>query len=140
MVKKSRRGPKSRSSQYRGVTFYRRTGRWESHICGFDTAHVVARAYDRAAIKFRGVAKDGVSEIFALGIAIGSLAPEVNRPSGVEKLVFIERDDFVWGYMTSSYASLLSLELAMCLSLSALMWAFEANRVCWLVARCYSVV
>ena len=29
---KSRRGPQSRSSQYRGVTFYRRTGRWESHI------------------------------------------------------------------------------------------------------------
>jgi hypothetical protein len=30
--RKSRRGPRSRSSQYRGVTFYRRTGRWESHI------------------------------------------------------------------------------------------------------------
>ncbi|OMP01956.1 hypothetical protein COLO4_11450 [Corchorus olitorius] len=47
-MKKSRRGPRSRSSQYRGVTFYRRTGRWESHIC----------AYDRAAIKFRGVEAD----------------------------------------------------------------------------------
>ena len=32
MVKKGRRGPRSRSSHYRGVTFYRRTGRWESHI------------------------------------------------------------------------------------------------------------
>lgn len=31
-MKKSRRGPRSRSSQYRGVTYYRRTGRWESHI------------------------------------------------------------------------------------------------------------
>ena len=31
-AKKSRRGPRSRSSQFRGVTFYRRTGRWESHI------------------------------------------------------------------------------------------------------------
>lgn len=31
-ARKRRRGPKSRSSQYRGVTFYRRTGRWESHI------------------------------------------------------------------------------------------------------------
>jgi hypothetical protein len=31
-LRKSRRGPRSRSSQYRGVTFYRRTGRWESHI------------------------------------------------------------------------------------------------------------
>ncbi|KAJ8437025.1 hypothetical protein Cgig2_010370 [Carnegiea gigantea] len=48
IMKKSRRGPRSRSSQYRGVTYYRRTGRWESHIW----------AYDRAAIKFRGVDAD----------------------------------------------------------------------------------
>lgn len=31
-VRKRRRGPPSKSSPYRGVTYYRRTGRWESHI------------------------------------------------------------------------------------------------------------
>lgn len=31
-ARRRRRGPKSQSSEFRGVTFYRRTGRWESHI------------------------------------------------------------------------------------------------------------
>ncbi|KAG5043730.1 hypothetical protein JHK87_007645 [Glycine soja] len=77
-VKKSRRGPRSRSSQYRGVTFYRRTGRWESHIwdcgkqvylvCGFyvqmsnftkeEFVHILRRqstGFSRGSSKYRGV-------------------------------------------------------------------------------------
>ncbi|KAK8939938.1 Floral homeotic protein APETALA 2 [Platanthera guangdongensis] len=65
--KKYRRGPPSRSSQYRGVTFHRRTGRWESHIwdCGKQVyledlirRFLICRAYDKAAIKFRGADAD----------------------------------------------------------------------------------
>ncbi|CAN6989089.1 unnamed protein product [Brassica oleracea var. botrytis] len=40
-VRKSRRGPRSRSSQYGGVILYRGTG-------GFDTAHAAARYHDNA--------------------------------------------------------------------------------------------
>lgn len=71
--KKSRSGPKSKSSNFIGVSQYRKTGRWEAHIwdCAksrnipgakgrqlhlgsFDCAEDAARAYDRAAIHFRG--------------------------------------------------------------------------------------
>ncbi|XP_022029135.1 probable LRR receptor-like serine/threonine-protein kinase RFK1 isoform X3 [Helianthus annuus] len=38
-AKKSRRGPKSRGSQYHGVTFYRRTGRWESHTWNLEASN-----------------------------------------------------------------------------------------------------
>ncbi|KAK4430854.1 APETALA2-like protein 1 [Sesamum alatum] len=90
-VKKSRRGPRSRSSQYRGVTFYRRTGRWESHIwdCGkqvylggFDTAHAAARAYDRAAIKFRGVDAD-------INFAIGDYDEDMKQMKNLTKEEFV---------------------------------------------------
>ncbi|GFZ02330.1 target of early activation tagged (EAT) 2 [Actinidia rufa] len=75
-VKKSRRGPRSRSSQYRGVTFYRRTGRWESHIwdCGkqvylggFDTAHAAARK--SLCIYFVATAPDSLGEVQNTGVS-----------------------------------------------------------------------
>ncbi|KAL4334334.1 hypothetical protein GQ457_07G034100 [Hibiscus cannabinus] len=90
-VKKSRRGPRSRSSQYRGVTFYRRTGRWESHIwdCGkqvylggFDTAHAAARAYDRAAIKFRGVDAD-------INFSLGDYDDDMKQTKNMTKEEFV---------------------------------------------------
>uniref|UniRef100_A0A7N0V7Q4 AP2/ERF domain-containing protein n=1 Tax=Kalanchoe fedtschenkoi TaxID=63787 RepID=A0A7N0V7Q4_KALFE len=90
-VKKSRRGPRSRSSQYRGVTFYRRTGRWESHIwdCGkqvylggFDTAHAAARAYDRAAIKFRGSDAD-------INFNIADYQEDINQMKSLSKEEFV---------------------------------------------------
>ncbi|XP_010520327.1 PREDICTED: AP2-like ethylene-responsive transcription factor TOE2 [Tarenaya hassleriana] len=86
-VKKSRRGPRSKSSQYRGVTFYRRTGRWESHIwdCGkqvylggFDTAHAAARAYDRAAIKFRGLDAD-------INFSVGDYDEDIKQMANLSK-------------------------------------------------------
>ncbi|XP_076923410.1 AP2-like ethylene-responsive transcription factor TOE3 isoform X2 [Bidens hawaiensis] len=90
-LKKSRRGPRSRSSQYRGVTFYRRTGRWESHIwdCGkqvylggFDTAHAAARAYDRAAIKFRGMEAD-------INFSLQDYEDDLKQMSNLTKEVFV---------------------------------------------------
>ncbi|XP_073278616.1 floral homeotic protein APETALA 2-like [Primulina huaijiensis] len=89
--RKNRRGPRSRSSQYRGVTFYRRTGRWESHIwdCGkqvylggFDTDHVAARAYDRPAIKFRGVEAD-------INFSIDDYEEDLKQMSNLTKEEFV---------------------------------------------------
>ncbi|KAJ1260057.1 hypothetical protein BS78_10G202700 [Paspalum vaginatum] len=90
--RKSRRGPRSRSSQYRGVTFYRRTGRWESHIwdCGkqvylggFDTAQAAARAYDQAAIKFRGVSAD-------INFTLSDYKDEIKKMKGFSKEEFVQ--------------------------------------------------
>ncbi|XP_010554556.1 PREDICTED: AP2-like ethylene-responsive transcription factor SMZ [Tarenaya hassleriana] len=92
VVKKSRRGPRSKSSQYRGVTFYRRTGRWESHIwdCGkqvylggFDTAYAAARAYDRAAIKFRGLDAD-------INFDVNDYRADIERMKNLSKEEFVQ--------------------------------------------------
>ena len=69
-ARRCRSGPKSKSSKFIGVSQYRRTGRWEAHIWdasgipnvkgrqlhlgSFDDVHDAARAYDRAALHFRG--------------------------------------------------------------------------------------
>ncbi|GMH24590.1 hypothetical protein Nepgr_026433 [Nepenthes gracilis] len=91
LMKKIRRGPRSRSSQYRGVTYYRRTGRWESHIwdCGkqiylggFDTANAAARAYDRAAIKFRGLEAD-------INFSLEDYQEDLNQTSSLSKEEFV---------------------------------------------------
>ena len=61
--KRGRRGPLSRSSLYRGVTFYRRTSRWEAHVWtngkqqylgGYKDEEIAAKVYDKAVIKIRG--------------------------------------------------------------------------------------
>ncbi|KFK34742.1 transcription factor apetala2 [Arabis alpina] len=111
MVKKSRRGPRSRSSQYRGVTFYRRTGRWESHIwdCGkqvylggFDTAYAAARAYDRAAIKFRGLAAD-------INFVVDDYRQDIDKMKNLSKVEFVQtlrRESASFGRGSSKYKGL----------------------------------
>ncbi|KAJ4895861.1 AP2-like ethylene-responsive transcription factor SMZ [Raphanus sativus] len=110
-VKKSRRGPRSRSSQYRGVTFYRRTGRWESHIwdCGkqvylggFDTAYAAARAYDRAAIKFRGLDAD-------INFVVEDYKQDLDKMKNLNKVEFVQtlrRESASFGRGSSKYKGL----------------------------------
>ncbi|OEL36002.1 Floral homeotic protein APETALA 2 [Dichanthelium oligosanthes] len=87
--RKSRRGPRSRSSQYRGVTFYRRTGRWESHICIFHlntplfSPDSACRAYDQAAIKFRGVNAD-------INFTLSDYKDEIKKMKNFSKEEFVQ--------------------------------------------------
>ncbi|KAF8101936.1 hypothetical protein N665_0201s0232 [Sinapis alba] len=111
VAKKSRRGPRSRSSQYRGVTFYRRTGRWESHIwdCGkqvylggFDTAYAAARAYDRAAIKFRGLDAD-------INFVVEDYRQDLDKMKNLNKVEFVQtlrRESASFGRGSSKYKGL----------------------------------
>ncbi|KAE9617542.1 hypothetical protein Lal_00035123 [Lupinus albus] len=113
-IKKGRRGPRSRSSQFRGVTFYRRTGRWESHIwdCGkqvylggFDTAQAAARAYDKAAIKFRGVDADINFDLSDYDEDM----KQMNNLSKEEFVLLLRRQMYGISRATSAYRRLLAL-------------------------------
>ncbi|OIV89004.1 hypothetical protein TanjilG_07628 [Lupinus angustifolius] len=113
-IKKGRRGPRSRSSQFRGVTFYRRTGRWESHIwdCGkqvylggFDTAHAAARAYDKAAIKFSGVDADINFDLSDYDEDM----KQMNNLSKEEFVLLLRRQMYGISRATSAYRRLLAL-------------------------------
>ncbi|KAG2324979.1 hypothetical protein Bca52824_007707 [Brassica carinata] len=111
MVKKSRRGPRSRSSQYRGVTFYRRTGRWESHIwdCGkqvylgkYDQLLMVGLAYDRAAIKFRGLDAD-------INFIEDDYRQDMDKMKNLNKVEFVQtlrRESASFGRGSSKYKGL----------------------------------
>lgn len=70
---KRRSGPRSRSSPYKGVTQYRRTGKWEAHIWipgtsrgkghqrhlgSYETAEDAAMCFDRATIHVRGTQEE----------------------------------------------------------------------------------
>ena len=70
--RRPKRGATSSYSRYRGVSVYRRTGRWEAHIWHdgkqrhlgtFGDAESAARAYDKAAMRFRGAAGTGRLEL-----------------------------------------------------------------------------
>ncbi|KAL1832577.1 hypothetical protein ACET3Z_002228 [Daucus carota] len=73
-VKRSRRGPRSRSSQDTGKQVY---------LGGFDTAHAAARAYDRAAIKFRGANAD-------INFSISDYGEDLQKMKNVTKEEFVQ--------------------------------------------------
>ena len=62
-----RRGPRHAASRFRGVTYYRKTDRWDAHIWhggkqvylgGWADEKEAAAAYDQACLKFRGTAAE----------------------------------------------------------------------------------
>ncbi|KAG6744071.1 hypothetical protein POTOM_052780 [Populus tomentosa] len=67
-VKKSRRGPRDCGKQV--------------YLGGFDTAHAAARAYDRAAIKFRGVDAD-------INFNVSDYDEDIKQMSGFTKEEFV---------------------------------------------------
>ncbi|CAN7085109.1 unnamed protein product [Brassica oleracea var. botrytis] len=116
MVKKGRRGPRSRSSHYRGVTFYRRTGRWESHIwdCGkqvylgkydqsfYRPGRINRVAYDRAAIKFRGLDAD-------INFVVDDYRQNMDKMKNLYKVEFVQtirRESASFGRGSSKYKGL----------------------------------
>eukprot|EP00198_Chlamydomonas_reinhardtii_P010956 XP_001700293.1 basal body protein [Chlamydomonas reinhardtii] len=105
-------GCKKRSSQYRGVTRHRRSGRWEAHIWvkemgrqvylgGYEEEAHAAEAYDVAALKCKG-AKAGVRTNFELGRYSGLLA-SLPHISLEELIMAVRRQSQGFSRGSSSY-------------------------------------
>ncbi|KAL8193031.1 hypothetical protein R6Q57_027143 [Mikania cordata] len=106
-ARKSRRGPPSRSSPYRGVTFYRRTGRWESHmvenLSKEDLMNVLrqqSNGFSRESSKYCRVTGSDPSQMWSMGCSHGAydkaaircnekkLSPTLRQPHMGHMLIF----------------------------------------------------
>ncbi|GIM08810.1 hypothetical protein Vretimale_12752, partial [Volvox reticuliferus] len=102
---------KRRSSQYRGVTKHRRSGRWEAHIWvkdigrqvylgGYEDEDHAAEAYDVAALKCKGI--KGVRTNFSL-TRYYSLLPSLEAISLEELIMAVRRQSQGFSRGSSTY-------------------------------------